>query len=440
MLLSHLFEARLAQDVSQAGIEAARRHPDAFIHFTNVRKLGINPGKRHSDAPGIYFYPCRWIINPENLSGFQYGISMEHYYVARLKRGTRVVNLGTMTMIEARRLAEQGGWGAEFTRFVAEPTSLTRGGNNTTKPATRKKAGYLWYGGMDHLANDADGGRAHTWVSMLRGVDAIYDPGHGIVHPDEPAQLIVMRSNLIEIIESGANRDISRSVRGRAMAEAARRLGGTAGWRSGVPFLRATVDGKPVEVEDRDGQDWTYAFRNGVWAAETHRSYSDTDEAGLVDSYMSLARVAAMHADADGRVSRWTPEAVNKLMRMIPLRERMSPLLVKHVGRPLVPEGTLRYGSGAGFGANAWTRITIEPDDTLEFQFGASNGRDDSPFKDFEFVRRFPPDQSPREIAATIGEELTDALMQRVKHLPPKMEDGRDRSEAIRKVFGLVPF
>lgn len=55
----------LIWDDSHTAAQAARKYPNAWIHFSKIPKLGINPRKGHRDPPGVYFYPCRWLLSDD---------------------------------------------------------------------------------------------------------------------------------------------------------------------------------------------------------------------------------------------------------------------------------------------------------------------------------------------------------------------------------------
>ncbi len=198
------------------------------------------------------------------------------------------------------------------------------------------------------------------------------------------------------------------------------------------------MDGKPVEVEDRVGEDWTYSFRNGVWTPEVHRSRYESDEAGLIERYLRSARTTARGAAAEGRVSRWTPAAMGRLARMFLTSHHLRPLATVHHDKPLVPEGELRYSAGAGSSGTTFATFDVGADDSLRFSFQTRARNEESPLHDFRYERSFAPGATDREIASAIVAELPDALMQRFKHLPPTLEDGRDRRDLVLQMLGIA--
>jgi hypothetical protein len=182
------------------------RYPDAYIHFTRVQKLGVNPSahKLHRDVNGIYFYPASWFLSgaakPE-----QYGINMPYYYLVEINRSSNGVILNTITIDEVRSIAKRNGWSAPLEEAIADPTKLIsamggQSGHKTRELVKQGHAGALFYHVPDAMFHDPEKfGLDHkvNRTSMYRGVDYIEDTGEAIIHEHEPAQLVTLTPKAI---------------------------------------------------------------------------------------------------------------------------------------------------------------------------------------------------------------------------------------------------
>ena len=227
-------------------VEMCRKYPNDWIHFTDVQKLGINPSARHHDPPGIYFYQCKWIANASNHSGFQYGINKKYFYIVRVKQSDWL-NLTQMKERYAYWLAEKNGWDREFMKALRYPEQYLSG--NQMKKRLWKKPGAVFYGTADGLANTDIFERRLPWSKSLKGIDALFDQGSGIIHQDEPKQLVLLNPQKGKVLYSGENKpDYNRS--NKVVVDAIMKdYGGSSKWDQRKLKSKFVVSGVPIEIE-----------------------------------------------------------------------------------------------------------------------------------------------------------------------------------------------
>lgn len=232
-----------AWDEEYAAGDAMRRHPNKFIHFTDVRKLGVNPQKTHRDPEGIYFYPIKWFSR--HGSDFQYGSQMKYYYIVDIDLRQRgVVNLNTMTQKEAMQIAQRNGWGDYLLEAFETPERYLDGNQMEEHLWKRGVIGAIFYGMADYLANKEN----WSWLKLFRGVRALYDIGYGIINRHEASQVIVLDKRLVDVVEFGENRERKTSRLKEVADMVLNSFGGRATFRNKKIIGEFEYDGITIDV------------------------------------------------------------------------------------------------------------------------------------------------------------------------------------------------
>ena len=186
---------------------------NAYIHFTDINKLGMNPQKGHQDPYGIYFYPTNFIFSEET-SAFQYGFSMKYYYICKINT-CNFLNINKINYEDIKSFFKKAGLidifydinlgdiGRSNQRFDkklwdildmlnVEPDKRNDAPNKYVKPDLRSK--------YEHLPQI----KWNQFFSKL-GYDGIID-NKGVINDNEPKQLIVFNPKTIQILEHGENK------------------------------------------------------------------------------------------------------------------------------------------------------------------------------------------------------------------------------------------
>lgn len=179
-------------------VKALRPHGGRWIHFSSLPKLGINPRKSHSDPYGIYFYPVDWLLTPNErlASGQQYGIDWPYYFLCDIQLDHRGYVLSGVTWADVEALAERNGWKVHYDAYRADPDAFPlKYYMKSSHPGD-----FLW-----HFIEVLAERKLTTWNRAYRGVSYIYDDNNGIIHANEPHQIVVFDRRLIRNVDARRN-------------------------------------------------------------------------------------------------------------------------------------------------------------------------------------------------------------------------------------------
>lgn len=199
-------------------LQAAHRGQRLFVTFTQVQKLGINPGSNHGTPLGIYSYPIQYVIE-RNLE-VPYAGEQPYIQVFRPASGANVVQLGKLTWDQAYTLVD-----AIPSAINAEP--LDRDDDDDSdeydRPDKSSPGAYLWAWVHNYAAGIASGLNgikvATRRIFKAIGIDALWDDqGQGIIHPNEPLQAVFFDTGAVEPVTQLVNRSEAARTRDQVVA------------------------------------------------------------------------------------------------------------------------------------------------------------------------------------------------------------------------------
>ncbi len=156
---------------------------DLYIHFSDIKKIGINPNKSHGDIHGIYFYPVDWILNSERAwKGHQYGVSMKYFFIVKIDKSTHGLDLSKVTQQYFNEIMLKYDM---YKKITIDEFSLL----NKLHPIGKKLYKVFEYDDK----SQKDFYKEFEWVS----------DSQGIFHIQEPEQICVRKSSIIDIIDFG---------------------------------------------------------------------------------------------------------------------------------------------------------------------------------------------------------------------------------------------
>ncbi len=225
--------------------QAAKRHPEAWIHFSRIPKIGVNPSNRqHHDPPGVYFYPIKWLLQHMDNRHGQYAVKFPHYFICSLPKAGHGIDLQKVSLRECTELANNNGWIVALNELCGDPTPLKSGPLGDVRPED-DPGRFLW-ACMDYMANIT---KERTWLQMLKGVDWIVDHG-GIINAGEPHQVIVFNPRGYRVIESGTNKVVDRlGGFGEVLQMLEERFNTKAVWRQKQATLHIEQYGLPLRIK-----------------------------------------------------------------------------------------------------------------------------------------------------------------------------------------------
>ena len=163
-----------------------------WIHFSDVAKIGINTRPSHSDPHGIYFFPLDHIA--DNFGQNSYWLFRPYFFVCRVTP-KNPVDLATIQEEEVNQRLQQQNIQRQKARIPS---------NGQYAPGRD-----LWHSVEKRVEDDPqlNSGTGYgmpfrkQWTQM--GVDAIIDSGSASIHSNEPNQMIVLDSSIIQVLEMG---------------------------------------------------------------------------------------------------------------------------------------------------------------------------------------------------------------------------------------------
>jgi hypothetical protein len=338
-----------------ASMKAAKKYPRDWIHFSNVPKLGINPSKTHRDPPGIYFYPIPWLLAYE-ASPSQYGTSMPYYAICRFSPTPNSVVLSRATTRSTRTVAQRNGWIDDFDRVVRDGKLQTV--NNPMDPKLLRRPGGLFYAAMDYLVNI----EGRKWLELLRGVDALFDFGGGIISANEVQQAVIINRRIMTVLEQGSNKDEWNQVHAKMMQDLATAYNGKFYYKNKVPIIDVNIDGKPIRMMFDSGN-WRIFLeynRNGYWVRKQERYESSSY--GDYENVLGMLRYYLLAAAKDA-----TPEAVTRYWNKDRVLQLIQALFRGgNFNAHATPEGGTRYSVIWDSSLYSALYLLVHPDDSLE--------------------------------------------------------------------------
>ncbi|CAM6054926.1 unnamed protein product [Sphagnum tenellum] len=380
-------------------------------------KLGVNPKANHHDTPGIYFYYNYWLLSSEDVSDGQYATHFEHYWICNIEKTKDCIDFGNFNAGKAAGIARRNGWYEEMEKVLADPALK----NWLKQPKILKTAAGKFWAAMDYIANEL---KTFSWLQMLKGVDAIFDPGKGIINSDEPAQVVVLNKSLIKVIDHGENRNDEDKTIASQMKKIADDVGGKFFFENQSCVIRLVRNEIPLSLRYSRGTIYVGSFKHGVWIEEPQQrsTTEDADWFGrglklIIDNFYNYKK-----PEPTGRRSVWTEQRVNVISGMISAHT----MRIRHVN--VQPGGVLVYSTGRnGWGSTRfYLQYAAQPDDTLnvELEFSVNNF-------EIKAVGSYAANQTNQSIA-------TDILRQLQTQAEKDVQKGEITSvAALAKVTGL---
>jgi hypothetical protein len=435
MRYSEILNEMIWEDKFTAG-EAVKRFPNALIHFTKIPKLGVNPtGNKpisptegnalsHSDPPGIYFYPCRYLMS-EEASSYQYANSYPYYYVCSLTPTKNTLNVGTVSTATAEKIAKKNGWFGDMQRIRQDPTILKQDHRSPYEnPKLFKKPGGFMWACMHYLASVEN----KSWIAMLRGIDVITDPGFGIIASQEPAQTIVFNRKLLKILAHGENKDVLATRFGEIAKAVAPEFNAKVSFKN----KNVIIDAKGVRVilypYDMFYPIGISKYEDGFWVTKKERSYNPDqgDIANFTDSVRRALR-SGEGGSGDAKEMHWTGDVATQIIKMVKPAARRFGEYVKdgklHISYSDDSSWIFTYHIGA----------EITKEDTLTMSFIAYIDRREDDAKEIRASLTFGPNVSPQAAGIAFKNKIV-AEVKGLDYDSPKKIEG---IEALMKHVGF---
>lgn len=228
MKLRHLFEKRKNPemnprkgftDVMNARLEGAPELPtedtkNAFVSFTSIDKLGINPSSTYNTPIGVYAYPLQYVkdeIGEGSTTKLPFAGGMPYANFFSLKSDANIIS-SELSRAQMNRYLEK------LIKLVGnDAVSEALDNTHETFDKSTTPFGILW-GVLYHLSVEYPNS-AVRWNKLFReiGIDAAIDEGSGTIHDNEPTQIVVFNTSIIEDVDRIKNvghSEIAQAKRG----------------------------------------------------------------------------------------------------------------------------------------------------------------------------------------------------------------------------------
>lgn len=198
---------------------AASSEP-AYVSFTALDKLGINPGSKYNTPLGIYAYPAAYVqqetTDGQWMRALPFAGKSEYANLFRARDSDNIVTLDNMPALEARgyykKLSEI--WvklsGNDWKTSVDQIEKVL---NDAPKMALFPDyvGGRFWYITMtvaEMIAEKTGKKQIVVWNKLFRelGIDGCVDEGVGIIHSNEKTQAVFFSIDVIQDVKRVFNK------------------------------------------------------------------------------------------------------------------------------------------------------------------------------------------------------------------------------------------
>lgn len=213
-----------AQPLPNSGVK------NLFVSFTDLPKLGINPGSRYATPIGIYAYPAEYVIYKTTqypyiggssdlaMTALPFAGGKPWANIFRARSGANIIDLGKFTEAQYNEYCDK--LKALLTKLPIEYRPQPLDSDAATKyidtlmDAANKSArvntpgGKFWYVTMRLSEVMNTNKTTIAWNEIFRrlGIDGFVDPDREIIHPSEPTQAVFFSGRAVELLDTVANK------------------------------------------------------------------------------------------------------------------------------------------------------------------------------------------------------------------------------------------
>ena len=230
-------------DVLRSYSQPESSDPEYFVTYTDINKVGINPGSEYNTPIGIYAYALDDRLLQQVESGtVPFASNAKYVSIIKKRDGANMLDMSTSTHLRmwtklfSMETVEK--FGLEGTEFEEEVRRIDKKAKEFPHDKYARWSA-LWTHRQSEIYFKAEKKRkrksdfAHIWLAtrmvagenpakwngILRylGFDGAYDSNSGIIHRNEKSQAVFFSKNALKVLETIPNtlkkRDVLRKKR-----------------------------------------------------------------------------------------------------------------------------------------------------------------------------------------------------------------------------------
>ena len=155
--------------------------------------IGLNLNPFHHDPIGIYAFPKDYVLSGklESNTGFS---EFKYFYIVKPSSKARILNLSKLTEDGAAKLLYDMGLDPDF----MNNESIYHNSGKTS-------VGHIFWGVLEYVRKQMSAKGNVSWNILFKdtGYNVLYDEGDGIIHYNEPTQIIYLESSAMEVLDQG---------------------------------------------------------------------------------------------------------------------------------------------------------------------------------------------------------------------------------------------
>ena len=203
-IMPKVYEALEKYDDPMVGIHFSKGVPYDRDNDRKAPHIGITVKPFHNDPIGIYAFPKDYVLggNLENNPSFREFVD---YYIVKPSSRANILNLSTMNEQDAIDILKKMGIGENAYR-----------NQNVYHRSGKMDVGHRFWGTLEVMRKQIYGEHSKnvSWNNLFKktGYNVLYDEGDGIIHSNEPNQIIYLESSAMEILEQGTRDDPNNKI------------------------------------------------------------------------------------------------------------------------------------------------------------------------------------------------------------------------------------
>jgi hypothetical protein len=203
-MMPKVYEALEKYDDPMVGVHFSKGVPYDRVNNKKAPHIGITVKPFHNDPIGIYAFPKDYVLGGglEKNAGFREFVD---YYIVKPSSRANILNLSTMSEQDAIDILRKMGIGENAYR-----------NQNVYHRSGKMDVGHRFWGTLEVMRKQIYGEHSKnvSWNNLFKktGYNVLYDEGDGIIHSNEPNQIIYLESSAMEILEQGTQDDPNNKI------------------------------------------------------------------------------------------------------------------------------------------------------------------------------------------------------------------------------------